>query len=181
MLTRAAIASAIVLGLAACGASSTPAAPSSVPRRGTTTTASPPAPPTAVPVTPTTAATTTERPAPPATPTTAVPAPPTSGAPQSVALGVGDNHRTVRVARGGSVRVDLHAPSQRWSEPQSTDQRVLTRTSGGQNAQTGEATATFSASAAGTAQIQATGGALCPPQQPCPMYAILWSVTVEVT
>jgi hypothetical protein len=169
VLSRA-VAAAAVVALAACGSGATGARSS--PTTSVTTTSS-------MPGTSTTAAVTTTAPT-TAAPTTTTAVRATTTAPAPVALGVADDHRTVQVARGTAVSVDLRSQGQRWSEPQSTDQRVLTRTSGAEDAQTGEATAMFTAAATGSAQLQATGGALCPPDQPCPMYAVQWSVTIEV-
>lgn len=166
MLTRSAGAAALVVALTACGSAArsraaVPATSTSAP----STTSSTSATSTTTSVAPTTSTTMRRT-------TTTVAA--------IVRLGASDDRRTVQVARGTTVAVDLRTQGQRWSEPQSSDQRVLTRTSGGEDAQTGEATAKFTAAATGSAQVAATGGALCPPDQPCPMYAMQWSVTIEV-
>jgi len=36
------------------------------------------------------------------------------------------------------------------------------------------------AKSAGRSQIKATGGAVCPSGSPCPLFAVLWSATVDV-
>jgi hypothetical protein len=104
----------------------------------------------------------------------------TTTAPAGVQLDAADNDQTVSVPPGGTVTVDLSS-GELWSEPASSDSAVLNRTSGGVDASTGDATATFSAVGKGVAKITATHRCLPRPGMACAMYVALWSATVTVT
>jgi hypothetical protein len=69
-----------------------------------------------------------------------------------------------------------------WSNVRSGDTSVLTPiVNPAATAVRGVTLAAFQAQARGQANITATAGAACSPGQACPMYAILYSVTVTVT
>ncbi len=110
------------------------------------------------------------------------PTPPTTPAAGWNVL-VTDHDRAVAVLAGQKIEVAL---SQRqgmtpWSGVRATDETVLAPTPTGISAPRGLTIGGFTATHPGVTTITATAGPLCSPGQACPMYAVLWSVTVTVT
>jgi hypothetical protein len=69
-----------------------------------------------------------------------------------------------------------------WSNVMSSNTQVLVGiVNPAATAARGVTLAAFEARAPGEAVLTASAGAMCSPGQACPMYAILWSVTVTVT
>jgi hypothetical protein len=69
-----------------------------------------------------------------------------------------------------------------WNQPQSSDTKTLQPiVDTGATAVRGVTLAAFRATSAGQVKVTAVGGPLCSPGQPCPMYAVLYSLTVTVT
>jgi hypothetical protein len=100
-----------------------------------------------------------------------------------VALAERDNGRSIVVPAGTRIKVDLSGsglvpgqPVYRWSVPKSTDTAVLVPVASNQ-APDGGTSATFLASARGSATISAVDS--CP--KACMAPAVLWSVVVNVT
>ncbi len=97
---------------------------------------------------------------------------------------VTENDKAITIRVGQKLEVVLHAkPGMTdWSNVRSSDTSVLTPiVNPAATAVRGVTLAAFQAQARGQANIRATAGAACSPGQACPMYAILYSVTVTVT
>jgi hypothetical protein len=93
-----------------------------------------------------------------------------------------DHSVTLRV--GQRLEAVLHADPKMtpWEGVRSTDQTVLMPVvDPAATAVRGVTLAGFQAMTPGTASIEATAGAACPPGVACPMYAILLSIAVSVT
>lgn len=85
---------------------------------------------------------------------------------------------------GQTLQVVLHAggPAGQWSQVQSTNVSVLEPTvHPAATAVRGVTLAAFRARIAGNAEVTAVGTAACSPGQACPMYAILYRLSVTVT
>ncbi len=89
----------------------------------------------------------------------------------------------ITIHNGQKLEVVLHARSgmTNWSNVRSSDTSVLSPiVNPAATAVRGVTLAAFQALAPGQAEITATAGAACSPGQACPMYAILYSVSVTV-
>jgi hypothetical protein len=89
----------------------------------------------------------------------------------------------ITIHSGQKLEVVLHARSGMtdWSNVTSSDTSVLSPiVNPAATAVRGVTLAAFQALAPGQADITATAGALCSPGQACPMFAMLYSVTVTV-
>jgi hypothetical protein len=117
--------------------------------------------------------------------TRAQPSPsPTTSSQASLALTDTDGGKTFQVQPGQVVSVTLHEPPgyMPWTGLHSTNLSVLApRVDTRRLAVRGVTLGTFGAGAAGTADLQATTGASCPPLQACPALARLWAVTIQVS
>ena len=110
------------------------------------------------------------------------PSPTASGA--ELALTDTDAGKTFQLHSGQVVLVTLHQPQgyTAWTGLHSTDTAVLApRVDTRRLAVQGVTLGKFSATAAGTAQLQAAAGVACPPLQVCPALARVWMVTIRVT
>ena len=90
----------------------------------------------------------------------------------------------ITIHTGQKLAVVLHARSGMtdWANVRSSDTSVLSPiVNPAATAVRGVTLAAFQALAPGQAEITATAGAACSPGQACPMYAMLYSVTVTVT
>jgi len=97
---------------------------------------------------------------------------------------VTEQDRVITIQVGQKLEVVLHAKPgmTNWSNVRSSDTSVLTPiVNPAATAVRGVTLAAFQAQAPGQAVITAVAGAACSPGQACPMYAILYSVTVTVT
>jgi hypothetical protein len=97
---------------------------------------------------------------------------------------VTEKDKAITIQVGQKLEVVLHAKPgmTSWSNMRSSDTSVLTPiVNPAATAVRGVALAAFQAQAPGQAVITAVAGAACSPGQACPMYAILYSVTVTVT
>lgn len=98
---------------------------------------------------------------------------------------VTEKDTAITIHTGQKLEVVLHARSGMtdWSNVRSSDMSVMSPiVNPAATAVRGVTLAAFQALRTGQADITATAGALCPsPGQACPMYAILYSVTVTVT
>jgi hypothetical protein len=109
---------------------------------------------------------------------------PSSSAGTRLALTDGDAGRTFHLHTGQVVEVVLHQPQgyTPWAGLHSSNPTVLApRVDTRRTAVRGVTLGSFRAATAGTAQLDATAGISCPPQQMCPALARAWVVTVEVT
>jgi phage tail protein X len=89
----------------------------------------------------------------------------------------------ITIHAGQKLEVVLHARPgmSNWSNVRSSDTSVLTPiVNPAATAVQGVTLAAFQALAPGQAEITAITGAACSPGQACPMYAVLYSVTVTV-
>jgi len=110
------------------------------------------------------------------------PSPPTSPGLGFDAV-VTENDRAITITTGQKLEVVLHARSgmSNWSNVRSSDTSVLSPiVNPAATAVRGVTLAAFSALAPGQADITAVAGAACSPGMACPMYAMLYSVTVTV-
>ena len=111
---------------------------------------------------------------PPPTPTP-TPVPPNA---TRVTLTEADSGRSISVHGGTTIVVGLAgSPSYAWTEPATSNAGVVARVSGAVNAD-GSATATFDATAPGSADLTATDNPRCYPQ--CLPPSRLWRVAVTV-
>jgi hypothetical protein len=97
---------------------------------------------------------------------------------------VTENDRAITIHAGQKLEVVLHAKTGMtdWSNVRSSDTSLLRPiVNPAATAVRGVTLAAFQAVAPGQATITATAGAVCSPGQACPMYAILYSVTVTIT
>ncbi len=97
---------------------------------------------------------------------------------------VTEKDKAITIHLGQKLEVVLHAnPGMtNWTNVRSSDTSVLTPiVNPAATAVRGVTLAAFQAEAGGQAVITASAGADCSPGQACPMYAILYSVTVTVT
>ena len=97
---------------------------------------------------------------------------------------VTENDRAITIHAGQKLEVVLHAKTgmTNWSNVRSSDTSLLQPiVNPAATAVRGVTLAAFQAVAPGQATISATAGAACSPGQACPMYAILYSVTVTIT
>ena len=93
-----------------------------------------------------------------------------------------DHSATMHV--GQRLEVVLHANNgmNSWTHPRSNNESVLAPTvDPAATAARGVTLAAFVANSPGQANITAVGSPVCPSGQPCPMFAILFSVVVTVT
>lgn len=85
---------------------------------------------------------------------------------------------------GQKLEVILHTAGGAgfWNHPQSSDTAVLQPiVDPAATAVRGVTLAAFQARSAGVVKVTAVGGPLCAPGQACPMYAVLYSLTVTIT
>ena len=97
---------------------------------------------------------------------------------------VTENTRTVTLRAGQTLAVVLHArPGMNsWSGVRSTDLSVLTPiVNPAASAARGVTLAAFRAVAPGRAQIDASAGPACAPDQACPAYLMVLTIDVTVT
>jgi hypothetical protein len=96
---------------------------------------------------------------------------------------VTERDTAITIHTGQKLEVVLHARTGMtdWSNVRSSDTSVLSPiVNPAATAVRGVTLAAYQAQAPGQAVITATAGAACSPGQACPMYAILYSVTVTV-
>jgi hypothetical protein len=96
---------------------------------------------------------------------------------------VTENDTAITITTGQKLEVVLHARlgMTDWSGVRSSDTSVLSPiVNPAATAVRGVTLAAFQALTPGKADITATAGAACSPGQACPMYAMLYSVTVTV-
>src|SRR5712692_2548508 len=96
---------------------------------------------------------------------------------------VTEKDTAITIQSGQKLEVVLHARSGMtdWSSVRSSDTSVVSPiVNPAATAVRGVTLAAFQALAPGRADITATAGAACSPGQACPMYAMLYSVTVTV-
>lgn len=119
-----------------------------------------------------------------------LPSPDSSPSPTPTSPGLGfdamvnENSTAITLHVGQKLEVVLHARTgmSNWSNVRSSDTLVLTPiVNPAATAVRGVTLAAFQAVAPGQAIISASAGALCSPGQACPMFAMLYTVTVTVT
>ena len=96
---------------------------------------------------------------------------------------VTEKDKAITIQVGQKLEVVLHANAgmTNWSDVRSSDTSVLTPiVNPAATAVRGVTLAAFQAQTPGQSMITASAGAACSPGQACPMYAILYSVTVTV-
>ncbi len=97
---------------------------------------------------------------------------------------VTEKDKAISIQVGQKLEVVLHAKPgmTNWSNVRSSDTSILSPiVNPAATAVRGVTLAAFQADARGQSVITATAGAACSPGQACPMYAVLYSVTVTVT
>jgi hypothetical protein len=97
---------------------------------------------------------------------------------------VTENDTAITIHTGQKLEVVLHARAgmTNWANVRSSDTSVLTPiVNPAATAVQGVTLAAFQAEAPGQAAITAVAGAACSPGVACPMYAVLFSITVTVT
>ena len=97
---------------------------------------------------------------------------------------VTERDQAISIHVGQKLEVALHARSgmSNWSNVTSSNTQLLAPiVNPAATAVRGVTLAAFEARAPGEAVLTASAGAVCSPGQACPMYAMLWSVTVTIT
>jgi hypothetical protein len=95
-----------------------------------------------------------------------------------------EQDHAVSMRVGQKLEVILHTAggASFWNHPQSSDTTVLQPiVDPAATAVRGVTLAAFRARSAGVVTVTAVGGPLCPPGVACPMYAVLYSLTVTIT
>jgi hypothetical protein len=105
---------------------------------------------------------------------------------QTLSLTTLDNGRTIKVAAGSVISVNLslptYLPNYIWSVPRSSNGAVLWQTSGTTTNGGGTASGTFSAATRGTATLSAAASSSCASTlDPCVQSLYDWSVTIKVS
>ena len=112
------------------------------------------------------------------------------GATPSASPGLGFDVTVTETTRAASIRVGqklevvLHAGNSmaNWTQPKSSDESILAPTvNPAATAVRGVTLAAFEAKATGQVNITAYASPVCPSGQACPMYVMVWSVSVTVT
>jgi hypothetical protein len=143
--------------------SSVPGPTASTITSGTAVTTSPTAPPTTAKPTPS---------------TTAPPVGPGPQPPGTVVVTEADSGKSYTLLKGDRLVVQLHDSSYEWTEPASSNDTVLHRTGGSGGT---SASATFSATAPGSADVTSTGDLPCrKATPPCMAPSRLFQVSVTV-
>ncbi len=97
---------------------------------------------------------------------------------------VTEKDHTAAMHVGQRMEVVLHAASgmNNWSQPKSSDEAVLAPiVDPAATAVRGVTLGAFEARAPGEAEISSYAGPLCSPGQACPMYVVVYSLTVTVS
>ena len=94
-----------------------------------------------------------------------------------------ETDKAVSMHAGQKLEVVLHGGNQiTWQQVKSSDTTILEPTvNPAATAVRGVTLAAFRAKAAGEVQVTAVGTAVCPAGQPCPMFAMLYTLTVTIT
>src|ERR1700694_1474715 len=113
---------------------------------------------------------------------TPAPSPPDS-APMHFDVTATETDKAVSMHAGQKLEVVLHGGNQiTWQQVKSSDTTILEPTvNPAATAVRGVTLAAFRAKAAGEVQVTAVGTAVCPAGQPCPMFAMLYTLTVTIT
>jgi len=113
------------------------------------------------------------------------PIPPVTTGPQpGYDAAVTEKNQAVSLRVGQKLLVVLHAGANAtpWTHPTSSDVTVLTPiVDPAGSVPQGVTVAAFQALAPGDVEVTATAGPKCQAGQPCPMYALLYSLSVRVT
>lgn len=107
---------------------------------------------------------------------------PSSGTGFDVTATEKDHTAAMRV--GQRLELVLHAAGgmSNWSQPTSSDESILAPTvDPAATAARGVTLAAFEARAPGSVEVSSFAGPVCPSGQPCPMYAIAYSLQVTVS
>jgi hypothetical protein len=99
---------------------------------------------------------------------------------RSACVTASDNGRTVAVAVGWTVEVDLRAPNSAWSDPMELGARLL-RQRGEVGRAAGEVRVAYSARAPGKTELRAFERPLCRPARACPQFILVWLVHLRVS
>jgi hypothetical protein len=114
----------------------------------------------------------------------ASPSPSISSNPVSFDVTATETTRAASIRVGQKLEVVLHAGTgmNNWTQPRSSDETVLAPiVNPAATAVRGVTLAAFQARATGQVNVTAYGSPTCPSGQACPMYVIVYSVTVTVT
>jgi hypothetical protein len=94
-----------------------------------------------------------------------------------------ETDKAVTMRAGQTLELVLHGGNQiMWQQVKSSDTTILEPTvNPAATAMRGVTLAAFRARSAGEVKVTAVGTAVCPSGQPCPMFAMLYTLTVTVT
>jgi hypothetical protein len=94
-----------------------------------------------------------------------------------------ENDKAVSMHVGQKLELVLHGGNQiMWQQVKSSDMTILEPTvNPAATAMRGVTLAAFRAKSPGEVQVTAVGTAVCPAGQPCPMFAMLYTLTVTIT
>jgi hypothetical protein len=94
-----------------------------------------------------------------------------------------ETDKAVSMHVGQKLELVLHGGNQiMWQQVKSSDTTILEPTvNPAATAMRGVTLAAFKARSAGEVQVTAVGTAVCPAGQPCPMFAMLYTLTVTIT
>ena len=108
---------------------------------------------------------------------------PTDTSPTHFDVTATETDKAVSMHVGQKLELVLHGGGQiTWQQVKSSDTSLLEPTvDPAATAARGVTLAAFRARAAGETQVTAVGAPVCPSGQPCPMFAVLYSLTVTIT
>jgi hypothetical protein len=108
---------------------------------------------------------------------------PSDSSPMHFDVTATETDKAVSMHVGQKLQVVLHGGNQiTWQQVKSSDTTILEPTvNPAATAMRGVTLAAFRATGPGEAQVTAVGTAVCPAGQPCPMFAMLYSLTVTIT
>lgn len=94
-----------------------------------------------------------------------------------------ETDKAVTMRAGQMLELVLHGGNQiMWQQVKSSDTTILEPTvNPAATAMRGVTLAAFRARSAGEVKVTAVGTAVCPSGQPCPMFAMLYTLTVTIT
>ncbi len=108
----------------------------------------------------------------------APPADPCAPGTRTICITAAERGRTITVRVGAIFTLDLRAPRRTFSEPSQSGAKVLELIAASRSASAAEAS--YRALAPGRAELRSVERPVCRPGRACPLFLVLWEVTVLV-
>jgi hypothetical protein len=99
---------------------------------------------------------------------------------RSVCATAASNGRTVALAVGWAIEVDLRESGSIWSAPEEVGERLLAQLGGVRRAG-GGVHVRYQAVAAGETELRAFARPLCGPRRACPQFILAWRLRIRVS